>query len=344
MALHRADILVEREISKAVEGCDLVVNCTRGGPKQMLDGLANILKASRAAGVRRFVHLSSVAVYGEPPPPDSVGEDAATNPQPGTYGDLKLQQDRMVEAAAADGLPSVILCPPNILGPQSYFLLQVLDCLGKGTFALVDGGVSPCVTVDVRNLCAAIKSAGASTVADGRRLFVTDQQAVTWSQLVDFLAPFAPRAPQVVHISSAEARAGGGTAGAATASLKRALKHLASSDVRAALRKDPLLARWDKALRESVRKLGPASEEKLRLSLEGAVRVAPIDSGVPEFDRGFATQQLRGVRHSCERAMHDIGYKPEVTFEDSMDAFGRWLKQARGMDRPEWDLAQQLFA
>ena len=344
MPLYRADILAEGDVAKVLEGCDVVVNCTRGGPKQMIDGLRNILKASRSAGVRRFIHLSSVAVYGEPPPPESVDEDAPTNPQEGTYGWLKLEQDRMVEAAATAGLPSVILCPPNILGPQSYFLLQILDSLTKGSFALVDGGGAPCVTVDVRNLCGAILAAAAADVSDGRRFFVTDAEDVTWAQLIGLLAPLAPGAAEILHVSAAEARAAAAPSVPAKSSLARAVKHLASSDVRAALRKDPLLARWDKALRDSVRKRGSEREEKLRLSVEGAVRVARVDSGLPDFDRGFATQQLRGVSHSCDRAMRELGYAPEVSFSESMDAFGRWLRQVRGMEEPSWDLARQLYA
>ena len=342
--LQRADILAESDVAKVLEGCSVVVNCTRGGPTQMLDGLRNILKVARSAGVRRFIHLSSVADYGEPPPPESVDEDAPTNPQEGTYGWLKLEQDRMVRSAAAEGLPSVVLCPPNILGPQSYFLLQILDCLTKGSFALVNGGGAPCVTVDVRNLCIAILAAAGSDVSDGRRFFVTDAENVTWAQLIGYLAPLAPGGMQVLHVSAADARAASARVPSAKASVTRALKHLASSDVRAALRKDPLLARWDKAIRDSVRRLGSEREEKLRLSVEGAVRVAKVDSRLPEFDRGFATQQLRGVRHSSERAMRELGYSPEVGFAESMDAFGRWLRQVRGMEEPSWDLAQQLYA
>jgi nucleoside-diphosphate-sugar epimerase len=94
----------------------------------MIDGLRNILAACRSAGVRRFVHLSSVLVY-DPPPPESTDEDAPAIPQPGaeSYGFMKLEQDKMVQGAAKSRLPAVILCPPNISGPFSGCMADFRD-------------------------------------------------------------------------------------------------------------------------------------------------------------------------------------------------------------------------
>ena len=80
LQLATLDLLSEAETRKALEGCTHVVNCSRGNPKVMGLGLDNLLKASQAAGVQRFVHLSSVAVYGEPPHPKSIHENAPTEP------------------------------------------------------------------------------------------------------------------------------------------------------------------------------------------------------------------------------------------------------------------------
>jgi nucleoside-diphosphate-sugar epimerase len=341
--LVTADILDKENLTAALSGCDVVVNCTRGGPTEMLDGLRNILNVSRSLAVSRFVHLSSVAVYGDPPAPGSECEDAPTAPRKGSYGWLKLRQDELVRDAARRGLPSVSLCLPNIGGPYSAFLLQILDALANRGFALVDGGAAPCVTVDVLNVCRAIGGAIESDVVDGRRLFVTDDDDVTWRRLLDRLVPLAPNPVTVRSISRQSVSVPASAAPGTAMSLLRALKHLVSSDVRLALRKDPLLASVDSALRDMVRRLGARTEDKLRLAIEGPTRVGPESDRTELIDQRLANQQLRGVRHRCDRAKKEIGYQRAVSFDGSMDAFERWLRQVRGMDEPGWDLARELY-
>lgn len=341
--LVAADILDKENLTAALSGCDVVVNCTRGGPTEMLDGLRNILKVSRMLAVSRFVHLSSVAVYGDPPAPGSECEDAPTAPRKGSYGRLKLQQDELVRDAARRGLPSVTLCLPNICGPYSAFLLQILDSLANRSFALVDDGSAPCVTVDVLNVCRAICSAIESDVGDGRRLFVTDDDDVRWRRLLDRLVPLTPNPVTVRNISRAAVIPPASATPRTGMPLLRALKHLVSSDVRMELRKDPLLASVDSALRDAVRRLGARTEDKLRLAIEGPTRVGPESDTTEPIDQRVASQQLRGIRHRCDRAKREIGYRPAVSFDGSMDAFERWLRQVRGVDEPGWDLAGELY-
>jgi len=64
--LHAFDLLSPAETAHALEGCTHVVDCSRGTRALMFEGLQNLLDASRAARVERFVHVSSVAVYGDP--------------------------------------------------------------------------------------------------------------------------------------------------------------------------------------------------------------------------------------------------------------------------------------
>src|SRR5439155_8791005 len=170
IALLAVDLLVPDEIDRALRGCTHVVNCALGSADAMVKGLQNLLAASRKNNVERFIHLSSVLVYGDPPPPESGHENAQTRPT-GTYGRIKLQQDRMVRQASRTGLPSVILCPPNVSGPYSPFLVKVLDALRAGAFALLDDGKTPCNLIDVSNLAHAIELALDRGTANGKRIF-----------------------------------------------------------------------------------------------------------------------------------------------------------------------------
>ena len=67
-----------------------LVRCSlaRGNDAVMQRGLENVLRAAVTHRVSRFVHISSVAVYGSQPPAASVSEAAAAkrSAQPGHAG------------------------------------------------------------------------------------------------------------------------------------------------------------------------------------------------------------------------------------------------------------------
>lgn len=341
--LRAVDLLEPESLAAALEGCTHVVNCSRGGPEVMLKGLKNLLKQCQRQNVQKLVHLSSVAVYGDPPPPESRDESAPTEPAKGSYGWMKLRQDEMIEAAASKGLAIVNLCPPNILGPQSYFLLQTLGAIDAERFRLLEDGAAPCCTVDVANLAHAMRLGLDSDVSDGKRLFVTDDEPVTWGQIVEALQPLAPNRPQVLSISREALAALRTPEKRERLNPLRSLKHLVSSDVREALRKDPLLGAMDQGLRRAVGALGQSVEGRLRLSIEGPIRVPPRTSGAPDIDVNLSLQQLRGVVHACDRAKAAIGYRPVVSFADSMAAFSRWYVQAHGFDHELADLYRKFY-
>ena len=343
LELWPLNLLDYDQVKTKLVGCTHVVNCSRGTDEVMIKGLANMLKASRAAGVTGFIHLSSVAVYGDPPSPESVSEDAACpRHDKESYEGLKARQDEMVIQAARRGLPSAILCPPNISGPCSYFLLNVLQALGSRQFALLEDGSAPCVLVDVLNLCHAIELALDDASTEVQRLFVTDDEDTTWRQVVDGLLPLLDSGFMVESTSQlvlSEARA---SVNSSSFSIVRSLKHLVSSTVREALRKDPLWAKVDRELRKSVTYLGSAMEEKLRLAIEGNLPVPRPPKG-RTINANLCAQQLRGVRHSCAKAKKHLGYQPVVSFADSMEAFRRWYQATHHMNSAYWDLLKRLY-
>src|SRR5215467_10593742 len=156
LPLVAIDLLDQASIARAIDGCTHVVNCSRGDDQVMIKGLSNLLAVCGERKVQGFVHLSSVMVYGDPPAPDSVTEDGETRPAKGTYGWTKLKQDQIVQRYAKAGLPAIILCPPNITGPYSPYLVALVEELRAGTFLALDGGSAVINIVDCENLCYAI--------------------------------------------------------------------------------------------------------------------------------------------------------------------------------------------
>ena len=339
--VRSASLLDRTQMAEAIRGCSHVVNCSRGDDSVMLQGLRNLLEVCVDERIRGFVHLSSVMVYGDPPSHDSNSESGTIPGDLTGYPRTKLEQDRMVQSAATS-LPSVILCPPNITGPYSPFLVNLASTIRSGRFALLEDGSAPCVVVDVDNLAFAIERALDAGTSQPRRLFITDPPQVTWRMITEPLARLA-EVSRMRRISRDELIAMRERAKARPpASLARSFKHLVSSDVRRALREDPLLARLDTALRNSVARLGSSVENKLRLAIEGQPPVPRLPSG-PAMNVTLSAQQLRGIWHSCAAARERIGYEPPRTFAQSMSAFERWYNAHMGMDDQYWPLLSHLW-
>ncbi len=345
--LAQVDIADRRALREVLRGATHVVNCTRGGRDVMIDSLSNVLSECKDVGVRRFVHLSSVLVYGDPPAAAAESESGpvdATQPED-TYGGMKLEQDQMVAAASRQGLSSIILCPPNITGPFSMYLCGMVDGLRKGSFGLVGDGEGPCNIVDVRTLAAAIESAfiAPDHVADATRMFVTDGSDTRWKDVVDELLPLTGvesvrRIDKTVlmrRIRDQQAKR--------PATLRGALKHLISSDVREALRQDPLLERVDRFARRSVAMLGSKLEGQIRRSIEGTTPVQLVDM-LAGLQFGMCAQQLRTVRHRDDLIRKRMGFAPPIDFRTSMEDFRRWYRSMYGHGGPEWFLASRLYS
>ena len=336
LAVSTVDVRARRELADLLRGCDYVVNCTRGGKEVMLDGLRNILRSSRGAGIRRLVHISSVTVFGDPPTAERESDPVPSLPV-NTYGGRKQAQDRMVAKAAASGLACTVVVPPNISGPSSDYLLALIDAIDRGEFALVDAGRAHCCLVAVENLCHAIVLALHAGRTDGSRYFITDDAPTTWSEVVRDLE-FARRAGAPIRsITGAEMERMARPVEKARISLARGLTHLLSGPVRQALRRDPLWAWVDKTLRGAIRPLGASAEHRLRKSISGSVAVVKPNNR-PSLNVGLCAQQLRVARPSVARARRELGYEPLYRYDQSMRAFRRWYMSTHALDTEFRDL------
>jgi len=341
--LRTVELLSPEALRTALRGCTHVVNCSSGPREVMLRGLENLLGASLAEGVQRFVHLSSVAVYGDPPPPEAVHEDAPTRPVRDTYGWNKLRQDQLVQAAYRRGLPSVILCPPYIGGAYSMFVLRVLQAIQEGRLALVDGGDAVINLVDVQNLAQAIELALSCATADAQRLFVNDDAGTTWRQFTSPLVDLAGRPKPLPSISRDEASGWLGSVKTAPSTLGRRMKRLiASHQVRTILQEDPLITKLFQLTRSGIRFLPGSARERLDGILRPPKRRRPR-AVHPAFDERLCRLQLRGLRHACDRAREVLGYRPEVSFAGSMEAFQAWYRTTNGWGAEYAPLFEELL-
>lgn len=127
---HRTDIR-DPALSMLVRGCDALVHLAfvvlrgRLDAREMEDvnlrGTRHVFERAAAAGVRRFVHLSSAAVYGSG---RDLTEDAPLAP---LSGFLYARHKAEIEAWLAAAFPHAVrLRPHAILGPHCQPLLRRL--------------------------------------------------------------------------------------------------------------------------------------------------------------------------------------------------------------------------
>ena len=82
------------------------------------DMVIEIAKAAKAAGVKQFIHMSSMIVYKEVKTLAGKQIHRDTVPEPnGFYGDSKLQGESGIRALADESFKVCIMRPPMIYGP-----------------------------------------------------------------------------------------------------------------------------------------------------------------------------------------------------------------------------------
>lgn len=115
------------------------------------DATRRLLERARAANVRRFVYVSSVAVYGDAP---QVGtREAAPRAATSAYGASKRAAEDAVFAADAPDFATVVVRPCPILGGgPGHFADGVRALVSQPTVPLPDGAPHRVDLVDVRDV------------------------------------------------------------------------------------------------------------------------------------------------------------------------------------------------
>ena len=197
----RADLLDLESLRKAVDGCDLVFHCAAvvretGDRNEFFDtnvkGTENILRVSRDAGVKKFIHFSSVSVYGMDPP-DRTDETTPFQPCGNLYCDTKIAAEKAVWAAHHEArLPVVVIRPANVYGPYSNpWTVRPIKLINSGQMILINGGTGLCNYVYIDNLLDATLAGAKRDESVGEVYLVSDGMPVTWKEFFGYYAQMA---------------------------------------------------------------------------------------------------------------------------------------------------------
>jgi len=163
VTIHLGDIRDEQILEVAMSGVDAVVHTAAALPlnsKQEIysveiDGTRNVLSAAKRAGISRFVHISSTAVYGVPDHHPLTEEDELIGVGP--YGIAKIEAEK-VAGDFRDSMTVSILRPKSFIGPERLGVFALLfDWAYSGArFPIPGKGSNLYQYLDVADLCDAI--------------------------------------------------------------------------------------------------------------------------------------------------------------------------------------------
>ena len=165
------------------------------------EGTFKLAEDAAAAGVRRFVYLSTVKVMGDVGHSRQFTEADAPDPAD-AYARSKMRAElHLSEVAFLTGLEVVVLRSPLVYGPgvRGNFLSLIRHALGRRPLPL--GSVANRRSmISLANLADALAVALTHPEAAGMTAFVSDGEDVSTAALIRRIAAAAGRAPKLFGV------------------------------------------------------------------------------------------------------------------------------------------------
>ncbi len=199
------DLSQPETYTPALEGVGAVVHAA------LTDNLSDEPRATSTlfslgarAGVRKFVHLSSIAIYGNPPT-ETVTEETEPIPSSDPYSRTKLAIEEALRAASTD-LETVVLRLGCVYGPGGgWWTDGLLNQMQSGKLILVNRGDGIANLVHVSDVAVVVALALQHSGARYEVFNVTDGSPIAWSHYVAQLDKMLGK-QATVSMSAAEAR------------------------------------------------------------------------------------------------------------------------------------------
>lgn len=160
-----------------------------------VEGTANVLKEARTAGVSRFVHVSTVDVFGFRKH-TLMNEQSPKRPPAFPYSRTKLEAESLVWSYGRQGLPVCVVYPSWVFGPgDRHFVPEIVEGLRSKQLPYL-GRHAHCELTYCDNLADAIVLVATSEQAEGEGYIVGDGFDLTFGAFNDMIAAAAGlRAP-----------------------------------------------------------------------------------------------------------------------------------------------------
>jgi len=290
------DVLDMNQVEEAMEGVDVVVHCAVGPGDVIVKGTENMLAASHRHGVKKFVHLSTIDVYGTAE--GDVDETAPYQYTGRAYGDLKIEAEKLCWRYLERGLPIVVLRPTIVYGPYcKLWVLKYAERLLSGKWGVFKGiGDGICNLVYIQDLIDAIFLSIDSENAVGEAFNINGLDLLTWNEYFRKLNS-ALRQPPLEEIKAGKAQLRSAVIAPVKATARFLMRHCGGTLTQ-------LYQRYDVA-------------QKVMKRAEQTMITRP---GLAEL-----SQLSRKARYNISKAKSMLGYAPRFNVDSGVELSARWL-------------------
>lgn len=160
----QGDIRNKSDLQKSMQNADIVIHTAAALPLYTPEdiyttdivGTRNVLEQAKAYGVKRFIHISSTAVYGVPDHHPLFETDRVYGVGP--YGEAKVKAEEICQEFRSNGLCVPILRPKSFVGPERLGVFAIFYewASEKKNFPMIGSGNNRYQLLDVEDLCSAI--------------------------------------------------------------------------------------------------------------------------------------------------------------------------------------------
>jgi nucleoside-diphosphate-sugar epimerase len=162
----QGDIRNQEDLHDSMQGADIVIHTAAAlplySPEEIystdVDGTRNVIEQARAYGVKRFIHISSTAVYGVPDHHPLFETDPVSGVGP--YGEAKVKAEEICAEYRGNDMTVSILRPKSFIGPERLGVFAIFyewACEGRN-FPMIGNGRNRYQLLDVEDLCHVIRS------------------------------------------------------------------------------------------------------------------------------------------------------------------------------------------
>jgi len=214
----RGDITDDERVKEIVAGVDIVYHLASAHLDVSLsddhyrrvnvEGTLSLLEAAREAGVKRFVHCSSVGVIGdvENPPADETTACQPTN----IYEQTKLEGEKAaLEFSQRTGFPVVVVRPAWVYGPRCPRTAKLMRTISKGRFPFFGKGQNMRHPVYISDAVKGLELCESAEGVKGEVFIIAGENAVPVYELVEVISTELDVKPPKLHLPIALGLLGG---------------------------------------------------------------------------------------------------------------------------------------
>lgn len=185
----------EAGLARAVAGCDVVYHlavsrdASGAGSAQAVnvDGTERLARAAARAGVSRFIHASTLGVYGLVT--DGVVDEARPLLPNTAYRKTKMEGEAAIRRVEAEtGLPVTIVRIPKVVGAGAVRWAGFYRVIATQQLRLVGNGVNQIQPVHNTDLVEGLLRSAAAPAAAGETYVVAGPKAISLRRFADLVA------------------------------------------------------------------------------------------------------------------------------------------------------------